>query len=90
MKKLFTFAVLAMVAIVACNKEVAAPEENVVPEDNVIQTEPKGDVTIIAQAPVETKTIVDGLDVKWASGDHIAVFDEDGNIHDFGLVLCNT
>ena len=79
MKKLFTFAVLAMVAIVACNKEVVAPEEN------VIQTEPKGDVTIIAQAPTETKTIVDGLDVKWAYGDHIAVLDEDGDIHDFGL-----
>ena len=79
MKKLFTFAVLAMVAIVACNKEVVAPEEN------VIQTESKRDVTIIAQAPTETKTIVDGLDVKWASGDHIAVLDEDGDIHDFGL-----
>ena len=79
MKKLFTFAVLAMVAIVACNKEVIAPE------DNVIQTEPKGDVTIIAQAPAETKTIVDGLYVKWADGDHIAVLDEEGDIHDFGL-----
>ena len=86
MKKLFTFAALAMVAIVACNKEINAPEENVVPEDNIIQTEePKGDVTIIAQAPAETKTMVDGLDVKWASGDHIAVLDEDGDIHDFGL-----
>lgn len=86
MKKLFTFATLAMVAIVACNKEINAPEENVVPEDNIIQTEePKGDVTIIAQAPAETKTMVDGLDVKWASGDHIAVLDEDGGIHDFSL-----
>lgn len=85
MKKLFTFAALAMVAIVACNKEVAAPEDNVVPEENIIQTEPKGDVTIIAQAPAETKTMVEGLDVKWASGDHIAVLDEDGDIHDFSL-----
>ena len=80
MKKLFTFAALAMVAIVACNKEINAPE------DNIIQTEePKGDVTIIAQAPAETKTMVDGLDVKWSSGDHIAVLDEDGGIHDFSL-----
>ena len=80
MKKLFTFAALAMVAIVACNKEINAPE------DNIIQTEePKGDVTIIAQAPAETKTMVDGLNVKWASGDHIAVLDEDGSIHDFCL-----
>lgn len=86
MKKLFTFAALAMVAIVACNKEINAPEENVVPEDNIIQTEePKGDVTIIAQAPAETKTMVDGLDVKWASGDYIAVLDEDRGIHDFSL-----
>ena len=85
MKKLFTFAALAMVAIVACNKEIANPEENNARKEDAPQTEIKGDVTIIAQAPVETKTIVDGLDVKWASGDHIAVLDEDGAIHDFGL-----
>ena len=76
MKKFFTLAALTMGAIVACNKEV----------DSVTE-QPKGDVTIIAQAPSETatKTTIDGLDVKWATGDHIAVIDEDEDVHDFSL-----
>ena len=76
MKKIYTLAALAMVAIVACNKEIE-PTVEITPE--------KGDVTILAQAPSGTKTIVDGLDVKWAAGDCIAVFDEDGDSHEFSL-----
>lgn len=81
MKKFFALAALAMVAIVACNKEIDAPEE-VTPVDEL-----KDEVTIIAQAPSETatKTMIDGLDVKWATGDHIAVIDEDEDVHDFSL-----
>ena len=76
MKKLFVFAALAMVAIVACNKEI----EVVISDANS-----KADVTIVAQAPDVTKTLVDGLQVKWAAGDHIAVFDEDNGSNDFSL-----
>lgn len=81
MKKNFTLAALAMVSIVACSIEIDAPKE-VTPVN-----EPDGNVTIIAQAPSETttKTMIDGLDVKWATGDHIAVIDEDEAIHDFSL-----
>lgn len=79
MKKFFTFAALAMVAIVACNKEIDNNEEK------APGVKPKGEVSIIAQAPAETKTMVDGLDVKWATGDHIGVVDNDGDMHDFTL-----
>ena len=79
MKKHFTLATLAMVAIVACNKEIETLE------DGSIQSTKKGDVTLVAEAPLETKTMVDGLNVKWATGDHIAVFDESKAKHDFSL-----
>lgn len=79
MKKIYTLAALAMVAIVACNKSVEITEENI-PVD-----EPKKDVTIMATSASETKTTVDGLQVKWSSGDHIAVFDADNDKHDFSL-----
>ena len=79
MKKFFTFAALAMVAIVACNKEIDNKEEN------VPGLKPKGEVSIIAEAPAETRTMVDGLNVKWATGDHIGVVDNAGVMHDFTL-----
>lgn len=77
MKKIYTLAALAMVAIVACNKEIETSIE-ILPTD-------KGEVSIVAQAPAETKTTIDGLQVKWATGDHIAVIDEDNGAHDFTL-----
>ncbi len=77
MKKIYTLAALAMVAIVACNKEIETSIE-ILPAD-------KGEVSIVAKAPAETKTTIDGLQVKWATGDHIAVIDEDNGAHDFTL-----
>lgn len=77
MKKIYTLAALAMVAIVACNKEIETSIE-ILPAD-------KGEVSIVAKAPAETKTTIDGLQVKWATGDHIAVIDADNGAHDFTL-----
>lgn len=77
MKKIYTLAALAMVAIVACNKEIETSIE-ILPVD-------KGEVSIVAKAPAETKTTIDGLQVKWATGDHIAVIDVDNGAHDFTL-----
>ncbi len=77
MKKIYTLAALAMVAIVACNKEIETSIE-ILPAD-------KGEVSIVAKAPAETKTIIDELQVKWATGDHIAVIDVDNGAHDFTL-----
>ena len=76
MKKTLLFAAVAFATIVACNKEISAPEENV----------PNNSVSIFASAPnVSTKTIIDGLQVKWATGDHIAIFDDTNAPCDFTL-----
>lgn len=79
MKKIYTLAALAMVAIVACNQEIDINNDSQTIEEQL------DEVTVTALAPVETKTSVDGLDVKWATGDHVAIFDEDGGLHDFTL-----
>ncbi len=77
MKKALLLAAVAMVAFVSCNKEIDAPEQDA----------SKGDVTIVAKAPgiSETKTMVDGVTVKWAADDHIAIFDDTNAAHDFTL-----
>lgn len=79
MKKIYTLAALAMVAIVACNQEID------INNDSQTIDEQLDEVTVTALAPIETKTSVDGLNVKWATGDHVAIFDEDGGLHDFTL-----
>ena len=79
MKKIFLFVAVAMVAIASCNKEEVAP----IKQNETVASE----VTIKADAPSDdlTKTMVDGATVKWATGDHIAVFDDTNAAHDFTL-----
>lgn len=75
MKKSVIFtSVLAALAL-SCAKEVEINEQVVV----------KGNDAITAYAPAESKTTVDGIDVKWASGDALTVFDAGDNSYDFTI-----
>lgn len=82
MKKYFVFmTILAAVSMIACQKEQEKESEPVVePEKEVVFT------TISATAgEAETKTYVDGLQVKWSKDDVIAVADEGDDIVEFTL-----
>lgn len=82
MKKYFVFiTILAAVSMIACQKEQEKESEPVVePEKEVVLT------TISATAgEAETKTYVDGLQVKWSKDDVIAVADEGDDIVEFTL-----
>ena len=80
-KSVFIIAMMAACSFIACQKE---QERKLTPVD-----EPEKEVvltTISASAgEAETKTSVDGLQVKWSKNDVIAVADEDENMVDFEL-----
>ena len=50
-----------------------------------VNTPSQGKDVITAHAPDQTKTTVDGVNVKWAAGDVITVFDTDDNAIDFSI-----
>lgn len=78
MKKTLILLATAAMAFVACNKEVAEP----IAEESL----PDG-YTITAVSPeAETKALVDGLQVKWTSGDQISLFQTTGSPELFTLV----
>lgn len=79
-KNLFVAAAFAML-FVGCAKEI---EVNVEPENTEEPTVEVLDV-INAVAPAETKTIVDGVNIKWATGDAITIFDAADGAHEFTL-----
>lgn len=82
MKKYSVFmTILAAVSMIACQKEQEKDNEPVVePEKEVVLT------TISATAgEAETKTYVDGLQVKWSKDDVIAVANEDDDLVEFTL-----
>lgn len=84
MKKYYVFmTILVAVSMIACQKEQEKenePEPVVEPEKEVVLT------TISATAgEAETKTFVDGLQVKWSKDDVIAVANEDDDIVVFTL-----
>lgn len=82
MKKYSVFmTILAAVSMIACQKEQEKEKEPVVePEKEVVFT------TISATASeAETKTYVDGLQVKWSKDDVIAVANEDDELVEFTL-----
>lgn len=77
MKKVFVlFTSLAALSLVACHKE----KDAVAPEKNANLTV----ITAVA-GEAETKTYVDGLQVKWSAGDEIAVADDGDNDITFTL-----
>lgn len=80
-KSVLIIAMMAACSFIACQKEQErklTPVDK--PEKEIVLT------TITASAgEVETKTSVDGLQVKWSKNDVIAVADEDENMVDFEL-----
>lgn len=74
MKKIFAIIALAALTLVACEKV----EQIETPADNVTT------IRAIAGAG-QTKTTVDGFDVKWSAGDKLAVADEDNTAVEFTL-----
>lgn len=75
MKKSVIFTIVLAALALSCAKEVEINEQVVV----------KGNDAITAYAPAESKTTVDGIDVKWASGDALTVFDAGDNSYDFTI-----
>lgn len=78
MKKNYLITAAIAMLFVGCSKEIEAPIQN---------DEPKVEVTdeITAIAPAETKTAIDGLDLKWADEDAITVFDTSAGAHEFTI-----
>ena len=74
MKKYFAMIALATLTLVACEKMEESKDLS-------------NDVTTISAAAGagQTKTTVDGFDVKWSAGDVLAVADEDDTIVEFTL-----
>ena len=74
MKKYFAMIALATLTLVACEKMEESKDLS-------------NDVTTISAAAGagQTKTAVDGFDVKWSAGDVLAVADEDDTIVEFTL-----
>lgn len=79
-KNLILTAAFAML-FVGCAKVIEDTPEKIEKE------EPKVEATdeITAIAPAETKTTIDGLDVKWATGDALTIFDVDAGNNEFTL-----
>lgn len=78
MKKNLLFAFAFAMLFVSCSKEIEAPIDNESP-----RVEATDEITAIA--PSETKTTIDGLSLKWATGDVITVFDNSAAAHDFSI-----
>ena len=78
MKKFLIITTAFAMLFVGCSKELEEPIQN---------DEPKVGATdeITAIAPAETKTTIEGLNLKWAADDAITVFDTSAGAHEFTI-----
>lgn len=84
MRKLFFVPALLVLTLVGCNKIIDAPVDNAESPEKITEKETEGvPVTFSTQTQgSETKVTLDGLQLKWAASDQIAVYSYKGEVVD--------